>query len=106
MELPDCFRLELPNEGQKCREFPTYALVIAMNQGTNQHGRMEYEAALRHRDVRSCLIGVLAFYFFCRWQVEEKEPVPSFERSEEWYDLKAECVINQFNSTSTSSQVD
>lgn len=28
LELPDCFRLELPNEGQKGREFATYALVV------------------------------------------------------------------------------
>lgn len=78
MELPDCFRLELPNEGQKSREFPTYALVIVMNQGkTNQHGRMEYGAALRHRDVRSCLIGALAFYFFWRWQVEKRSRFPA-----------------------------
>jgi hypothetical protein len=89
MELPDCFCLELPNEGQKSRHCPTYALVIVMNQGkTNQHGRMEYGAALRHRDVRSCLIGALAFYFFWRWQVEGKESFPSFARSEQWYDLK------------------
>lgn len=89
LELPDCFRLELPNEGQKSREFATYALVVVMNQGkTNQHGRMEYGAALRHRDVRSCLIGALAFYFFWRWQVEGKEPFPSFAQSQQWYDLK------------------
>lgn len=89
MELPDCFRLELPNEGQKSREFPTYALVVVMNQGkTNQHGRMEYGAALRHRDVRSCLVGALAFYFFWRWQVEGVEQFPTFQRSEDWYDLK------------------
>lgn len=31
LELPDCFRLELPNEGQKSREFATYALVVVMN---------------------------------------------------------------------------
>lgn len=89
MELPDCFRLELPNEGQKSREFPTYALVVVMNQGkTNQHGRMEYGAALRHRDVRCCLVSAMAFYFFWRWQVERAEPFPTFQRSEDWYDIK------------------
>ena len=89
MELPDCFCLELSNQGQKSREFTTYALGIVMNQGkTNQHGRMEYGAALRHRDVRSCLVGALAFYFFWRWQVEETEPFPTFECSEMWYDIK------------------
>jgi hypothetical protein len=89
MELPDCFRLELPNEGQKSTEFPTYALVVVMNQGkTNQHGRIEYGAALRHRDVRSCLVSSLAYYFFWRWQVEGIESLPTFERSKDWYDVK------------------
>jgi hypothetical protein len=89
MELPDCFRLELPKEGQKSTEFPTYALVVVMNQGkTNQHGRIEYGAGLRHRDVRSCLVGSLACYFFWRWQVEGVEAFPTFERSEDWYDIK------------------
>jgi hypothetical protein len=60
-----------------------------MNQGkTNQHGRMEYGAALRHRDVRCCLVSAMAFYFFWRWQVERAEPFPTFQRSEDWYDIK------------------
>ncbi|KAM4061786.1 DDE superfamily endonuclease [Hirsutella rhossiliensis] len=44
---------------------------------TNQHGRMEYGSALRHRDPRSCLIGALAFWLFWRWQVEKAEKFPS-----------------------------
>ena len=89
MELPDCFRLELPNEGQKSTEAPTYALAVVMNHGkTNQHGRVEYGAALRHRDVCSCLVGSLACYFFWRWQVEGVEAFPAFKRSGDWYDTK------------------
>ncbi|XP_044714550.1 centromere DNA-binding protein complex CBF3 subunit [Hirsutella rhossiliensis] len=51
-----------------------------MNCGkTNQHGRMEYGSALRHRDPRSCLIGALAFWLFWRWQVEKAERFPVFQ---------------------------
>ncbi|KJZ68132.1 hypothetical protein HIM_12477 [Hirsutella minnesotensis 3608] len=65
------------------------ALVVVMNCGkTNQHGRMEYGSALRHRDPRSCLVGALAFWFFWRWQVERTEKFPVFQRSEDWYDTK------------------
>ena len=35
---------------------------------TNQHGWIEYGAALRHRDYKSCLVGAIAIYFFWRWQ--------------------------------------
>ncbi|KJZ68003.1 hypothetical protein HIM_12609 [Hirsutella minnesotensis 3608] len=78
MELADCFPLDLPNEGLKVPGYTTKALVVVMNCGkTNQHGRMEYGSALRHRDPRSCLVGALAFWFLWRWQVlrrSAKEP--------------------------------
>jgi hypothetical protein len=89
MELPDCFRLELLHEGQNSTEFPIYALVIVMNQGkTNQHGRIEYGDILQYRDVRSCLIGSLACYFFWQWQVKGTETFPTFACSEDWYNIK------------------
>ncbi|KAM4061320.1 centromere DNA-binding protein complex CBF3 subunit, domain 2 domain-containing protein [Hirsutella rhossiliensis] len=81
MELADCFPLDLPNEGCKAQGYTTKAL-------TNQHGRMEYGSALRHRDPRSCLIGALAFWLFWRWQVEKAERFPVFQRSEDWYETK------------------
>ncbi|XP_044717988.1 centromere DNA-binding protein complex CBF3 subunit [Hirsutella rhossiliensis] len=69
--------------------YTTKALVVVMNCGkTNQHGRMEYGSALRHRDPRSCLIGALAFWLFWRWQVEKAERFPVFQRSEDWYETK------------------
>ena len=59
-----------------------------MRQGkTNQHGRMEYDATLRHRDPKACLVGAFAFWFFWRWQCEG-EPFPRFARSEDWYNIK------------------
>ncbi|KAM4067738.1 centromere DNA-binding protein complex CBF3 subunit [Hirsutella rhossiliensis] len=88
MELADCFPLDLPNEGFKAQGYTTKALVVVMNCGkTNQHGRMEYGSALRHRDPRSCLIGALAFWLFWRWQVEKAERFPVFQ-SEDWYETK------------------
>ncbi|KJZ70028.1 hypothetical protein HIM_10579 [Hirsutella minnesotensis 3608] len=88
-QLADCFPLDLPNEGLKVPGYTTKALVVVMNCGkTNQHGRMEYGSALRHRDPRSCLVGALAFWFFWRWQVERTEKFPVFQRSEDWYDTK------------------
>jgi hypothetical protein len=53
----------------------------------NQHGRIEYGAALRHRDYKSCLIGAIATYFFWRWQCSE-EPFPCFRTSADWYQIK------------------
>ncbi|KJZ70635.1 hypothetical protein HIM_09955 [Hirsutella minnesotensis 3608] len=89
VELADCFPLDLPKEGLKVPRYTTKALVVVMNCGkTNQHGRMEYDSALRHRDPRSCLVGALAFWFFWRWQVERTERFPVFQRSEDWYDTK------------------
>ena len=90
IELPDCFFLVLQNEGIQRSQvtYPTKALVILMRQGkTNQHGRMEYAVAFRHRDPKEYLIGALAFWFFWRWQCEG-EPFPRFTRSEDWYDTK------------------
>jgi hypothetical protein len=62
IELPDLFLMSLPNEGLNQTR---WCLVIVIDQGkTNQHRRLEYSAALRHRDYRSCLVGALATYFF------------------------------------------
>ena len=80
MELADLFSLDLPREGVSSPDGSNVAraLVVVMNQGkTNQHGRMEYGAALRHRDPKACLVGALAFWLFWRWQVEGIEHFPS-----------------------------
>ena len=53
----------------------------------NQNGRIEYGAALRHRDYRSCVIGALAAYLFWRWHLSG-EPFPCFRTSQDWYGLK------------------
>src|SRR4030081_1529863 len=105
LELPNCFRLELPNEGVRGSTLApapkTYAFVVVMNKGkTNQHGRMEYDASLRHRDPLAYLVIALAFWFFYRWQVEkDTEIFPSFAKPEDWYEIK---VLRSVNSTLTA----
>jgi hypothetical protein len=85
MELPDLFSIPLPNEGPKGRG---WCLIAVVDQSkTNQHGRLEYGAALRHRDYRSCLIGALATYFFWRWHCSG-ESFPCFRTSQDWHHIK------------------
>lgn len=85
IELPDLFSMPLANEGPKGQG---WCLVTVMGQGkTNQHGRLEYGSALRHRDHRSCLIGTLAIYFFWRWHCSG-EAFPCFRTSQDWYNIK------------------
>ncbi len=85
MELADLFLMPLPKEGT---QGDGWCLVAVMDQGkTNQHGRLEYGAALRHRDYRSCLVGALAVYLFWRWHLSG-EPFPSFRTSQDWYGIK------------------
>lgn len=85
MELADLFLMPLPKEGT---QGDGWCFVAVMDQGkTNQHGRLEYGAALRHRDYRSCLVGALAAYLFWRWHLSG-EPFPSFQTSKDWYGIK------------------
>lgn len=85
LELADLFLMPLPKEGPSG---DGWCMVAVMDQGkTNQHGRLEYGAVLRHRNYQSCLIGALAAYFFWRWHLSG-EPFPCFRRSQDWYNTK------------------
>jgi len=67
--------------------FTSILLTTGFVGKTNQHGRREYGAALRHRDYRLCLVGALAVYFFYRWHLSG-EPAPYFRTSLDWYETK------------------
>ena len=85
LELADFFLVPLPKEGPRG---DSWCCVAVMDQGkTNQHGRIEYGAVLRHRDYRSCAIGALATYLFWRWHLSG-ETFPCFRTSEDWYRIK------------------
>lgn len=63
LELPDLACLELEGEG----ESPCIAVLLILQHGkTNKHGRMEYGAFIRNKDVEVCPVGILAFYLFWR----------------------------------------
>ena len=74
--------MELKDEGPtKC-----FATVVIMDRGkTNQFGRIEYGAFIRHKDAQVCPVGALAFYLFWRLEVMN-EQFPDFSRRDTWYD--------------------
>lgn len=84
------FQLELPRANLKLGK-------------TNQHGRIEYGAVLRHRSHKSCLIGALAVYLFWRWHCSG-ESFPCFRTSQDWYNIKLLKRSNDDRTTSLSGQ--
>jgi hypothetical protein len=42
---------------------------------------------MRHRKVELCAVGALAQYFYWRWHISG-EPAPTFQRREDWYNIK------------------
>lgn len=98
MELTDLFTLDLEDEGYS--ECP--ALLLLMREGkTNHTNRSEYAATIRHKDVKLCAFGALAFYFFYRWHVNN-EPFPDFQRNENWFDIK----VLKSNKGSITEEID
>lgn len=82
-ELPDFFTIPLPNEGPT----PCPAMVMIMDNGkTNQLGRLEYGAVMRHRNPLLCTMGHTAFYLFYRWNIADEAP-PYFRQRQQWYDI-------------------
>jgi len=68
LDQSDCFMDEVrdPHGGTQTISM----IVFSMHKGkTNQDGRTQYGTAVRHKDVRRCSIGAMAFYFFERWTV-------------------------------------
>lgn len=45
---------------------------------------------MRNKNVHLCPVGSVAFYFFERFHVD-LEPLPSFQQSRDWYDIKFLC---------------
>ena len=83
LQLADLFPLNLKNEGPT----PCTAHVCILDNGkTNQAGRIEYGAVVRHKNPLLCTTSQLAFYLFYRWNIV-REQVPRFQRRQQWYDL-------------------
>jgi len=81
IQLPDLFPLDLEKEGVT----PCFATVVVMSQGKmNQHGRVEYGAFIRNRNVYICPVGALAHYLFMRFHIIN-EPFPDMSTRKNWY---------------------
>ncbi|KAF1328728.1 Short-chain dehydrogenase, partial [Globisporangium splendens] len=83
IQFPDLLTLSLSDEGpQHCTP-----LVVIMTKGkTNQHGRVEYGAAMRCKKVLLCPMNAVAMYLFWRWHVD-LEPFPVLTNRKAWYDI-------------------
>ncbi|EDN05524.1 predicted protein [Histoplasma mississippiense (nom. inval.)] len=87
-QLPDLFTLQLSNEGPT----PCWPMILITDNGkTNQLGRLEYAAVMRHKNPLLCTISHLAFYLFYRWNIV-RESLPDFRRRslcsyEQWQGL-------------------
>jgi len=79
LELPDLSLIPLEKEGLRgdamcivarmdhgnLSPFSSFQIGLELaNIFIGKHGRIEYGAALRHRDYKSCLVGAIAIYFF------------------------------------------
>jgi hypothetical protein len=62
-------------------------MIMIMDNGkTNQFGRIEYMAVMRHRDPLLCTMGQTALYLFYRWNTIHESP-PQFSQRQDWYNL-------------------
>jgi hypothetical protein len=101
-ELCDLFTLPLEGQGGT----PCPAMVLIINNGkTNQAGKIQYSAAIRHQNPLLCALGAFAFYLFFRWNII-REPPPTFRRREHWYRIKTIKGGNNQVSMAFSTQLD
>lgn len=83
IQLADMLTLVMPDEGPQ----PCTSLVVVMTKGkTNQSGRVEYGAAMRHKKVLLCPLNAVAMYLFWRWHIE-LEPFPNLNDRRAWYGI-------------------
>ena len=68
-----------------------YVMVNQIVKGKTTHGKMQYGRATRHKDVRLCCIGALAFYLMYRFLCTGKFANMSMEEWKDntsWFDVK------------------
>jgi Centromere DNA-binding protein complex CBF3 subunit, domain 2 len=81
--LSDLYLYEVEEEGpSECQ-----ASVLNLFKGkTNQEGKTQVGVSIRHKDVRICPVGALAFYLFGRFHVSH-EPFPNMASRQQWYNV-------------------
>jgi hypothetical protein len=81
------------------------ACLCSQSSKTNKSNMKDYNAAMRHKDVRLCTMGALAQYLFWRWHIAEEEP-PDFSSHQAWYKLKILVGADRFKPLSYETQAD
>ncbi|OJD18721.1 hypothetical protein AJ78_01258 [Emergomyces pasteurianus Ep9510] len=100
-QLPDLFTIQLSNEGPA----PCWPMILITDNGkTNQLGRLEYAAVIRHKNPLLCTISHLAFYLFYRWNIVQESP-PNFQRRSLWYDIHILCGQNPLKPLAYDTQL-
>ena len=99
MDLANMFSLQLDDESSDSGR-PMLALCTTiMESKTNNTGRKDYSASLRHLDVECCPIAWIALYHFARWDVDlgAREPFPNFQTSADWFNIKVNWHLSLLN---------
>lgn len=86
MQFADLFSLKIENQGVTECVSPVTTITLGK---TNQHGKIEYGSAVRHRQVEDCSVSALAINLFSRFHYEN-EPFPEFTSRDRWYET---CVV-------------
>jgi Centromere DNA-binding protein complex CBF3 subunit, domain 2 len=83
-EMSDLFTFEFKGEGPTC----CMPLIFTTRAGKrNQHGRLETIGALRHKKPLICMLGGLAFYLLCCWDLGG-EAFPDLSKWSAWYKIR------------------
>ncbi|CEP14729.1 hypothetical protein [Parasitella parasitica] len=95
-----CSMLEFTNEGAT-KDCPAMVFQFASGK-MNQSKKTQYSGAIRHKDVRLCTRGSIAFYFFYRFEVDQ-ESFPDLSSNANWYDIKNASIHRAFKKVGINS---
>lgn len=98
LDLSNLFAVQLEDESSSgvC-----HALVASLLRSkTNNEGRTDYSACIRHRDVSCCAIAILSLYLFARWTSDpgwfmyhEPEIFSDLSSSRNWFNIKVAYIL-------------
>jgi Centromere DNA-binding protein complex CBF3 subunit, domain 2 len=88
-ELSDFLGIYIPKQDTDVHQ--PYVMVNQIGIGKTTHGRKQYGRATRHRDVRLCCIGAIAFYLSFRFHCTQEFlnfGLDDWMNNEVWFDIK------------------
>lgn len=81
------FTVKLSGESFNEEKIVRALVVTLLKSKTNDEGRKDFSAVMRHLEVECCAIAWLALYLMAKWDVDE-DPFPDFSESKKWFNLK------------------